>query len=216
MNDGAAIGVYHAPHATMRRGGLIVLQEIFGVTDHLKRLCDDFAEEGYEVLCPSLFDREAPGFVGSAKGEGFQRAVELARDVHPFGQSLEDAECCVDELATRGKVFAVGFCYGGSIAWALAGRTKALFAVSSYYGALATTTYADRAPLCPTLAHFGRLDPMIDIRDVESLIQKAHSNAKIFVYQAGHGFASDRVDHYDRASAQLAASRTRELFDQTA
>ena len=62
MGDGAEIGVYHCEPVGARRGGLVLIQEIFGVNDHIRAVAEDFAREGYEVLAPALFDRESPGF----------------------------------------------------------------------------------------------------------------------------------------------------------
>ena len=94
MSDGAEIAVYHAVPDGERRGGLVLVQEIFGVTDHIRELCDEYAADGYEVLSPAIFDREHPGFEAAYTGPHYHRAVELARDLHPFVQSLDDAETC--------------------------------------------------------------------------------------------------------------------------
>src|SRR3546814_18075274 len=91
MYDGARIAVYHALPEGERRGGLVLVQEIFGVTDHIRELCDEYAADGYEVLSTALFDREHPGFESAYSGPGFQRAVDLARELHPFDQSLKSA-----------------------------------------------------------------------------------------------------------------------------
>ena len=80
MSDGAEIAVYHAEPTGRRKGGLVLVQEIFGVTDHIRDLCEEYAADGYEVLAPALFDREHPGFEAEYTGEGFARSVELARD----------------------------------------------------------------------------------------------------------------------------------------
>ncbi len=79
MSDGAEIAVYHAQPLGERKGGLVLIQEIFGVTDHIRELCDEYAADGYEVLAPALFDREHPGFEAEYSGGDFERAVELAR-----------------------------------------------------------------------------------------------------------------------------------------
>ena len=98
MSDGAGIAVYHALPDGARRGGLVLVQEIFGVTDHIRELCDEYAADGYEVLSPAIFDREHPGFEAAYTGPDYNRAVELARDLHPFAQSLDDAQVCIDAL----------------------------------------------------------------------------------------------------------------------
>jgi carboxymethylenebutenolidase len=212
MSDGAEIGVYHADANGARRGGLVLVQEIFGVTDHIRELCDEYADDGYEVLAPALYDREHPGFEAGYTGPDFERAVELARKLHPFELSLKDAQTCIDALKGKGPVFITGYCYGGSVAWAMAGQSDDLAASSAYYGSLVPTMFADQAPKCASIAHFGRFDTGIPMEGVEALIAKRHPTAEIFVYEAGHGFNSDRRKDYHEPSADLARERTLALF----
>jgi carboxymethylenebutenolidase len=212
MSDGLQIAVYHAQPVGVRKGGLVLIQEIFGVTDHIRELCDEYAADGYEVLAPALFDREHPGFEADYTGSDFDRAVELARTLHPFQQSLVDAQTCIDALKDKGPVFITGYCYGGSVAWAMAGQSEDLAAASCYYGSLIPTVYADSAPRCATIAHFGRYDTGIPMEGVEALIAKEHPTAQIFVYDANHGFNSDRRKDYHELSAELARDRTLGLF----
>lgn len=210
MSDGAEIGVYHAGAQGTRRGGLVLIQEIFGVTDHIRDLCDGFAADGYEVLAPALFDREAPGFEADYGGEGLQRGVELSRDIHPIAVSVADVQTCVDALKDKGPVFAVGYCYGGSVAWLATARVDGLVAVSSYYGRMVPES--NEAPKVPTIAHFGRHDHGIPIAGVEALAAAEPANATIHIYDAGHGFNSDRRDDYAPEAAKRARDRTLELF----
>src|SRR3546814_12922531 len=77
MDDGAEIAVYHAQPEGDRRGGLVLIQEIFGVTDHIRELCAEYAADGYEVLSPALFDREHPGFDSASSGPQFDRAFDI-------------------------------------------------------------------------------------------------------------------------------------------
>jgi carboxymethylenebutenolidase len=212
MNDGAEVAVYHATAVGERRGGLVLIQEIFGVTDHIRELCDEYAADGYDVLAPALFDREHSGFEAGYTGPDFARAVELARELHPFDQSLKDAQTCIDALKDKGPVFITGYCYGGSVAWAMAGRSNDLAAASAYYGSLVPTTFIDLAPKCPTIAHFGRFDAGIPMEGVEALIAKDHPLAQVFVYEANHGFNSDRRKDYHEESSELARERTVGLF----
>lgn len=212
MDDGVEIAVYHAEPEGERRGGLVLVQEIFGVTDHIRELCDEYAADGYEVLSPSIFDREHPGFEAEYTGPDFERAVQLARELHPFVKSLDDAQVCIDALKDKGPVFIAGYCYGGSVAWAMAGISDDLAAASCYYGSLIPTLYADKTPKCATIAHFGRYDQGIPMEGVEALIAKNHPTAQIFVYDANHGFNSDRRKDYHEPSAELARKRTLALF----
>jgi carboxymethylenebutenolidase len=213
MADGASIPVYHATPAGERRGGLVLIQEIFGVTDHIRDLCDEYAEDGYEVLSPSLFEREHPGFACDYSSPQYERAIELARQLHPFDQSVADAETCIGWLKAKGgPVFITGYCYGGSVSWRCAQMSTDLAACSSYYGSLVPTTFIDPAPACATIAHFGRFDQGIPMDGVEALIAKAHPTAQVFVYEANHGFNSDRRKDYHEPSADLAKERTLALF----
>jgi carboxymethylenebutenolidase len=212
MSDGAEIAVYHAEPAGTRKGGLVLIQEIFGVTDHIRELCDEYAADGYEVLSPALFDREHPGFECDYTGPEFERAVDLARKIHPFPQSLADAQTCIDALAGKGKVFMTGYCYGGSVTWAMAGQSDDLATASSYYGGQVPTMFIDLEPKCATICHFGRFDSGIPMEGVEALIAKGHPTAQVFVYEAGHGFNSDRRKDYHEESADLARDRTLALF----
>ena len=209
MSDGKTVGVYHVAANGTRRGGLVLIQEVFGVTDHIKACCDGYAADGYEVLAPSLFDREAPGFVCGYTPEEMQKGVALA-----YGQKLErrvaDAQSCIDALKGKGPVFITGYCFGGSVVWAAACRCDGLAAASSYYGKL-VPEMADETPKCPTICHFGKNDTSIPMDGVEKLRAK-HPDVPVYVYDAGHGFNSDRPTHRDEASAKLARKRTLELF----
>ena len=215
MSDGAEINVYHVHPSGERRGGLVLIHEIFGVTDHIRELCDEYAGYGYEVLAPALFDREYPGFEADYTGEDFQRAVQLARELHPFELSLKDAQTCIDALVgadgSGGPVFMVGYCYGGSVCWFGATRLKGLAAASGYYGSLIPGA-ADEEPRIPVILHFGRHDHGIPMEGVEKVIAKDWPNATVYVYEAGHGFNSDRRKDYHEPSADLALERTLELF----
>lgn len=212
MSDGADIAVYHAPAEGERRGGVVLVQEIFGVTDHIREMADDFASEGYEVLSPALFDREHPGFEAGYTGPDFARAVELARELHPFPLSLKDVQTCIDQLQEDGPVFVIGYCYGGSIAWAAATHLKGVAAASAYYGSLVPQFAEEAAPRVPVIAHFGRYDTGIPMEGVEKVIAKDFDLAEVFVYEAGHGFNSDRRKDYHDDSADLARERTLALF----
>jgi carboxymethylenebutenolidase len=212
MSDGAKIAVYHAEAQGERKGGLVLIQEIFGVTDHIRELCDEYAADGYEVISPALFDREAPGFECDYSTPQYERAIQLARKEHPFEQSIADAQTCIDALKAKGPVFMTGYCYGGSVTWASAQRSDDLAAASSYYGGFITTKFADDAPKCATICHFGRYDEGIPMEGVEALIAKEHPTAQIFVYDAKHGFNSDRRKDYHEESSELARERTLGLF----
>lgn len=212
MADGVEVAVYHVAPSGARRGGLVLVQEIFGVTDHIRELCDDYARDGFEVLSPALFDREHPGFEAAYTGADYARAVQLARELHPFDQSLRDVQTCLDRLAAAGPVFVVGYCYGGSIAWLSTTRLSGVAAASAYYGSLIPGA-VEEEPKVPVVAHFGRFDQGIPMEGVERVIARDWPLATVHVYEAGHGFNSDRRKDYHEPSADLARERTLELFE---
>lgn len=211
MSDGAEIGVYHVAPQGTRRGGLVLIQEIFGVTEHIKECCDAYAAEGYEVLGPSLYDRVAPGFAVSYSPEDVQKAIKIARGEHPFELSIKDAQTCIDALKGKGAVFITGYCYGGTVSWAAACKCDGLSAASGYYGGQ-IAQMNDWQPRCPTILHFGADDHGIPMDAVEK-IKAVHPDVKVYVYEGcGHGFNSDRRTDYSADAAKLAKQRTLELF----
>jgi len=213
MSDGAEIGVYHVAPKGERRGGLVVIQEIFGVNAHIREVCEDYAEDGYEVLSPALYDREVPGFETGYSPEDVQKAIKIARGEHPFALSIADALTCTDALKDtgNGKVFIVGYCYGGTVVWAAACASADLAAASGYYGGQIAAMNGQE-PKCPTMLHFGEHDHGIPMSDVEK-IRDSHPDVQVFVYEgAGHGFNCSYRPDYNPEAAKLAKQRTLELF----
>jgi carboxymethylenebutenolidase len=211
VSDGAVIKAYRVDAKGARKGGLVLVQEIFGITDHIKDMCDLFAGEGYEVIAPSLFDRQHPGFQASYEEEDIKKSVELA-GLNPPEDRMADLQEAIDMLKNKGPVFMTGYCYGGSLCWVAACRLDGLAAVSGYYGRLAPD-YAGESPKCPVIMHFGEHDQAIPM-DRVSLLQDTHPDVPIYIYDAGHGFQSDRRSDYNEECALLARERTLELFEE--
>jgi carboxymethylenebutenolidase len=210
MSDGAGIGVYRVEPEGQRRGGLVLIQEIFGVTEHIKELCEGYAADGYEVLSPAIYDREEPGFQASYSPEDIQKAMRIARGEHPFDLSVKDAQICIDALKGKGAVFITGYCYGGSVSWAAACRCEGLAAASGYYGGM-IAQMAEETPKCPTILHFGKHDHGIPL-EVAEKVKALHPEVEVYIYDAGHGFNSDRRTDYNPEAAKLGRERTLALF----
>jgi carboxymethylenebutenolidase len=210
--DGAAIDCYHVTPKGTRKGGLVLVMEIFGVTDHIREVCDSYAADGYEVISPSLYDRQQRHFEASYSPEDIQRSLKL-RDAHPIEKSLDDTQMSIDFLKSQRAtpVFITGYCYGGSICWLAACRCTGISAASGYYGRL-VIDHVNEKPKCPTILHFGRKDQGIPMEWVEK-IAAAHPEVPVHVYEAGHGFNSDRRADYHEPSAKLARERTLKLFE---
>jgi carboxymethylenebutenolidase len=204
--DDAAFAALHLEPQGRRRGGLIVLQEIFGIDANIRRDAERWAEMGFEVLAPSLFDRQEPGFVAEHDPEGIAVGLKYAR-ANGLDNSIDDVATCIDFLMPRGPVFLVGYCYGGSLAWLSACRLGDLAAVSSYYGSL-VHNHAHETPRCPVILHFGKTDASIPVEQAEA-IAKAQPNVPVHLYEAGHGF-----NNRDGAAAHLARRRTLALFEE--
>lgn len=211
--DGFQFSAYHEPAFTPRKGGVIVLQEIFGIDRHIRADVERWAKMGYEAIAPALFDRRQRDFHAEHDEAGIQAGIAHARAT-PLDQALSDIAACRDFLAGRGgKVCVVGYCYGGSLTWLSACRLEGLAAASSYYGSL-VKQFAGEAPRCPTLVHLGRTDPGIDADEVETAVRAANPDVPVFIYEgAGHGFNNQSPERYNAEAADLARHRTLDLFD---
>lgn len=205
--DGFELSAYHVKPADARRGGLVLAQEIFGITDHIRELCDGFAEDGYEVIAPSFYDRLEPGFAVGYDAEAIARGRAYSEQT-PWDQVAGDLRAAVEALA--GPVFVAGYCWGGTAAWLAACRCQGVAAAACFYGRR-IPELVHETPKCPTILHFGRGDPTIPPQVVE-FIGQAHPEVPVFLYDAGHGFVSDRRADYRGDAARLARLRTLQLF----
>lgn len=209
--DGFALDAYHARPQEARRGGLVILHAVWGVTPHIRSLADQFASEGYEVLCPSLLGRFEAGFaekdIDPAK---LDQRSSYAAATGWGGECAADIQAAIDTL--EGPVFVMGFCFGGTAAWIAACQCTGIAAVSSFYGGH-IVGYRDKVPKCPTQLHLGRHDALIPEADRDA-ITAAHPDLAIWLYDAGHAFVAPNGFHAD--SANLAMLRTRQLFQRQA
>ena len=203
-HDGFEFGAYHAKPGDARRGGLVVIQEIFGVTDDIREACDRFAEDGYECLAPSMFDRVRPGFQASRDPAGFAEG-RAASSATPLDQAVGDMQAAIDALPV--PVFLVGYCFGGFMGWIAAARCSGLAAVSAYYGRRISDHLGD-SPKVPIILHFGRTDPHIPLSDVEP-IREAYPDLPVHLYDAGHGFCRRSSPEFDAEAERLSRLRGR-------
>lgn len=210
--DGEEILCYHAKAEGTRKGGLVLIMEIFGVTKHIQELCDGYAALGYDVISPQLYDRQVQNFQATYSQEDIEDSLKY-RAANSYENAVLDTQMCIDYLRADGceKIFMTGYCYGGSVSWVAACRAKGLDAAACYYGG-AIKDFIKEKPKCPTICHFGEKDHSIPM-DVVRAIEAAHKDVPVYVYDADHGFNSDRRNNYDKAAADLARKRTLELFD---
>ena len=204
--DGFELSAYVATPSGKPRGGLVVIQEIFGVNGHIRRVADGYAADGYLAIAPALFDRIEPGIEIGYTPPDIERGRDL-KGRSSTESALADIEAARRHVASAGKVGVVGYCWGGFLAWVSATRLSGLSAAVSYYGG-GIGTVAEEKPRCPVLMHFGEKDHAIPLTDVEKVRAAHPSGVEIHVYPSGHGFNCDERGSYDPESARVARERS--------
>ncbi|WP_066256072.1 dienelactone hydrolase family protein [Hydrogenophaga flava] len=208
--DGFKFPAYVAQPAVQSRGGLVVLQEIFGVNSHIQAVADGYAAEGYFVVAPSTFHRVRQGvelgYTEADMGEGM--ALKTAVEALPPPGVMADIQAAIQLAAQGGKVGIVGYCWGGLLTWRSACTLQGLSAAVPYYGGgMTTPDEMARKEQVPTLAHFAEQDRWIPLDGVEAFRQ-AHPAVTVHLYPAHHGFNCDQRGSRDAPSAALARERT--------
>ena len=192
------------------KGGIVVIQEIFGVNGHIRDGADGYAAEGYTAIAPALFDR-------------FEKGVDLGyedddktvgRDLKAKGnENLEnvmaDVKAAWEAASSAGKVGITGYCWGGFVVWAAACRLNFAAAAGYYGGGIIELNH--EAPKCPTILHFGKNDQSIPMDDVDA-ISTAHPEVSVYIYDAGHGFNCDRRPEFNEEASKTSLKRTLDLF----
>jgi carboxymethylenebutenolidase len=216
--DGTTCAAYVAGPAghPKAKGGLVVLQEIFGVNSHIRSVADAYAADGYFVVAPATFHRVQPGVelgyteADMGTGFGFKTAVEGL----PAPGVMADIQAAIDHASQAGKVGIVGYCWGGLLTWRAACTLKGLSAAVPYYGGgMTAAADAARTPTVPVMAHFGDQDHWIPMDTVE-VFKKAQPGVTVHVYAANHGFNCDQRGSYNEAAAKLARERSLAFFAQ--
>jgi carboxymethylenebutenolidase len=211
-DDGGQYEAYLSLPPAGKGPGLVLFQEIFGVNRHIRAVADQYALDGFVVLAPDVFWREAPRVDLGYAGADMDKARALMTGVKP-PQLLADIGTTVKALRARpelaGKVGAFGYCMGGRLAY-FAAATARVDAAACFYGG-AIQDNLDRAPsiTCPIQFHYGERDSVIPPAAVERVrAAMAGKRAEIFVYPADHGFNCWERGSYEPRSAALAHSRT--------
>ncbi len=204
-DDGVTIDAYRAEPAGTPKGAIVVLQEIFGVNAHIRRVADGFAAEGYLAIAPALFDRATPGVELGYNPEDIKTGSGYVGRIEP-SKTLLDVKAAVTAAAAGGQVGVVGFCWGGTLAFAAACDLDGVAASVGYYGG-GIAKMLERKPKVPLMLHFGEHDDHIPMSDVDK-IKAALPDVPVYTYDAGHGFNCDARGSYDKPSAAKALDRT--------
>jgi carboxymethylenebutenolidase len=199
------IRAWRADPAGRPHGGVVVVQEIFGVNSHIRAVADKFAAEGYLAVAPGVFEHIEKGFDVGYDADARARGMAIVNKTDRE-KVLRDVAAAIEVAKEGGKVAVVGFCFGGTIAWAAAGRLSGVSAAVGYYGG-GIIGLKDLKPRVPTLLHFGEKDQHIPIAGVRELAA-AHPDVEVHIYPADHGFNCDQRESYDAPSAALAWTRT--------
>jgi carboxymethylenebutenolidase len=206
--DGHEFQAYAAGDEAAKRG-LVVVQEIFGVNGHMRLVSDRLARSGYRVLSPALFDRAEPGVELGYGPEDMQRGIKLRAKINDT-DLMRDIEACAAALAPR-TIGIIGYCWGGTIAWWGATRSRSFKAAVGWYGGGIAATRQEK-PHCPVQLHFGAEDQHIPPDDIKA-IQAAHPDIPIFVYEgAGHGFGCEDRASYNPKANDVAEQRSLAFF----
>ena len=201
--DGHEFGAYEAQPAGPVRGRLVVIQEAFGVTSHIRNECERYAGEGYQAVAPALYDRIERGLELGHSADDFKKARALHGRIDRE-KMLLDVRAAADHLGPPGTLGVVGYCFGGYVAWLAACRLEMACAADFYGGSIDETV--GEKPKCPTACHFGEKDHLIPLEDVEK-VRATHPEVSVFLYPAGHGFMCEERENYHAESAAIARQR---------
>jgi carboxymethylenebutenolidase len=208
-SDGHELDAYVAEPDGKPWGALVIVQEIFGVNQHMRSVGDRFAQEGFYAVVPALFDRVERNV--ELTDDGMQKGISLAQKIN-INDAVKDVDAALQYATNKtGKpAGVVGYCYGGTLAWLSATRLSPAAAVGYYGGQIAR--FAQEIPRVPVMLHFGKQDGHIPQADVEK-VQAAYPEVEICWYDAGHAFNNDTRASYNAEAAKEAMARTLAFFN---
>ena len=207
--DNHQFSAYISQPSGKPKAGIVIIQEIFGVNSHIRELTDLYASKGYLCIAPSLFDRIEKNItlnydeIGISKGRNLKELCDK--------NALKDIEASVSVVCSAGQVGAIGYCWGGSLAWRIACETSNLSASVCYYGG-DIPKLKDLKPNCNVLTHFGELDKGIPINEVK-IFEKTRPEVLTYTYPADHGFNCDHRSQYNKVCADIALDRTLKFLE---
>jgi carboxymethylenebutenolidase len=205
-DDAHKFSAYRADPTDPPKGAVVVVQEVFGVNPHIRKITDSFAAKGYVAIAPALFDRVQTGVELGYDEDGLASGLALKQQIETE-RSLGDIQAAVDAVKSAGKVAIVGYCWGGYLAYLSSNRIRGIACAIGYYGGGIVDEYREKRKI-PTLLHFAENDPLIPFADVIQF--RAHRpDVSAFSYPAAtHGFNCDERDSYSQAAAERALDRT--------
>src|SRR5271169_5831808 len=209
-SDDHKFDAYRVDPAGTPKGGIVVIQELFGVNRHIRSVADRFAALGYVAIAPALFDRIEAGFESGYSPEEVQAARRFVANP-PMQAWILDIAAAREAIADVGKIAVTGFCLGGTLSYGAAANLPGFSVAVGYYGGH-IVRMVDQSPKIPTMLHFGELDTHIPMSDVETIKSKQPS-IEVYTYKADHGFQCDERDNFSPEAAQIAWGRTLRFID---
>jgi carboxymethylenebutenolidase len=204
--DGHRLNAYVAEPTGERLGALVMLQEFYGVNSHIRDMADQYARDGYYTIAPAIFDRVERGVELGYDPAGIEKGRELRAKLN-LDQTMMDVQAAIAAAVPFGRVAALGYCWGGSLAFLATCRLKGLVCAVAYYGAQIAGWSAEQ-PKVPVLMHFADNDEYIPMSDVEK-IRAAQPGVEMFIYpRTEHGFSCNDRQYYEPRSAAIARGRT--------
>lgn len=208
--DGFTLGAYEAMPEGEPKGAIVIIQEIFGVNGHIREVVDGYAADGYAAIAPQIFDRAQRDVELGYEPEDMAKGMQLAFTDTDRAKTLMDLQAAVEEIGKWGKVAVIGYCYGGLLTWLSACNLRGVACTVSFYGGGIAGEKGQTAR-CPVMMHFGELDAMIPMSDVDE-IKVAQPDAIIHTYDADHGFNCDHRASHNAKAAGVAKERTLEFI----
>lgn len=211
--DGHRFEIWRADPSGKVKGGIVLLHAVFGRTPHMGDVCAQWAQHGYAAIAPALFDRLARDTVHPYSREGVEAGTRCygqlrAQDV------LSDVAACATALRACGPVVMSGFCTGGSWAWRAAAEMQFDAQVNFYASHAHLADWIGFTPRCPTIMHFGDLDPIVPPAQVAH-IAAAHPQVTIKVHPGAlHAFMNPQQQSYHPVAAERALAQSLEFLDQ--
>ncbi|MGA8276923.1 MAG: dienelactone hydrolase family protein [Rhodanobacteraceae bacterium] len=207
--DKQCIGAYLAEPESSPRGGIVVVQEIFGVNAHMRRVADNFAMYGYAAIAPAFFDHVESGLELDYSEDSMKKGIALIKEIG-FARAIEDVASAAEAIASAGRIGCVGYCWGGTVA--LLAATRLGLPAVSYYGGR-NLDFLEEPLRAPVQFHFGERDRSISLEAIEQH-RRALPQCDVFTYpKAGHAFNRDADEAWEPDSAKLALERSLAFFE---
>ena len=198
------------PENNICNKSIILVYEIFGLTDHIKNIAEEYAKNGFLVAVPDIFSRLENNINLPYNKDGFSRGLNLKKKLG-WQLPVMDIVALAATLRLERNVSVLGYCYGGSLAW-LAMQKSFIFEKGICYYGSSISEFLESPVNCPGMLHFGSEDKGIPIESIEKIkkfINKNKNKIELFTYEnADHGFNCSQRKSYNKIAAEQAFDKT--------